>query len=456
MLFLWRQTGAGLQLAMLLQVALACACFVGILGLRLRCRGAARFGAAPALVALVLFPLVVASGISAWAFGAALAGVALTGAGGVAAAAAGSAEALLPLFLAAVCAVALAFVAVLVTAVGSSRAMPAAPAPGPWLPLAGGTLAVLAGGLALLVVGMVAGFNSGLRDPQAILLLRRVATAASCGLGLLLAALILTVAVRGSRAPASAFFKLQSLAALLGVSLGVAAALWGVQAQCAALQAAALTGVPARGWLGVAVRDAAARLGATVELDALIVSVADDGGYRIDGRPAAGLEAVRKRLGALEGGRKVSLQASGVVPYRFVSPVLDAVREAGFASVGLNEPGHAAPTPSTLEVRVRDRPGAECQQSNRVVVGLGDGTVDVNRHPLGRTAELGNRLRDILQARACKAVFLQPEAAARYEQVWGALAALRNAGADPAVVLTPMTAADFLPPPPPPPPPPPR
>lgn len=453
---LWLQAGAGLQLAMLLQIALAFACFLGVLGMRLWCRGAARFGATPAMIAFVLCPLVMASGITTWAIGGALSEVALTGAGGVAATAAGSAEALIPLLLGAACGVALACVAVLVTAIGSSRAAPDTPARGPWLPLASFAVAALAGGLVILVVGMVDAFNSGLRDPQALDVLRRVAATASWGLAFLLVALTVAAAVRASRGPASAFFKLQSLVVLLGVGLGTVAALLGVQAQVAALQAAALTGVPHRGQLGVAVRDAAARFGATVDLDPLILSLGDDGGYWIDGRPAD-LEAVRKRLSALEAGRRVSLQAAGVVPYRFVSPILDAVREAGFARVGLNEPGQAVPTPSTLEVRLRDRPGGECPQQNLVllVVGLGDGTVDVNRHPLGDIEALDSRLRDILQTRACKAVFLRPAATARYEQVLAAMAVLRNAGADPAVMLTPMAAEDFLPPPPAPPPPPP-
>lgn len=95
--------------------------FVGLIGLRLQRRGAARFWAAPAALALCLLPVTLGIAVSGLLLRTALAGLAVTGTGGVAAIAAGSAEALLATVLGLGVTAALTICAVLATALGSSK-----------------------------------------------------------------------------------------------------------------------------------------------------------------------------------------------------------------------------------------------------------------------------------------------------------------------------------------------
>ena len=112
--------------------------FLGVLALRFQRRGAARFWATPAALALCLLPAAVAAAFAAFILRDTLSSMALTGSGGMAAIAGGTAEALTPLFLGLAAACLLTAAAFLTTAFGSSRssAPPAGGVTG-WLLLAG-------------------------------------------------------------------------------------------------------------------------------------------------------------------------------------------------------------------------------------------------------------------------------------------------------------------------------
>src|SRR5689334_1173437 len=105
----------------LVELAVAFLCLAVMVGLRIARRGATRFWMGPAMVALALLPGAVAVGLAAFAFRSVLAGMTLTGAGGVAAVAAGSAEAMIPLLVGLACVAGLTLLALLLVAVGSSR-----------------------------------------------------------------------------------------------------------------------------------------------------------------------------------------------------------------------------------------------------------------------------------------------------------------------------------------------
>ncbi|MBI3932496.1 MAG: hypothetical protein HY317_03715 [Acidobacteria bacterium] len=215
-----------LQAGVLVQLGLLCACFLGIVGLRLLRRGAARFWMAPGVTALVLAPVALASGMTVALFRQTLGGMALTGSGGIAALAAGSAEALIPLLFGLGSVAALAFVGLLVTAIGSSRGEDAGSRGG--MALQGASLAAVAlsAGLVVLSSGMVYAVNAGLRDPEAILTRWRVSLVGSVGLALLLLALVLAATLGAPRGVSRPGARLVSLSALSLSGIGALAGLW--------------------------------------------------------------------------------------------------------------------------------------------------------------------------------------------------------------------------------------
>ena len=81
------------------QLLLFFVCAVVIVVLRFLRRGAARFAAAPAVVAVLLLPVAFACAPTAYALMGVLEALAVTGSGGLAAIAAGLAEALISLFI---------------------------------------------------------------------------------------------------------------------------------------------------------------------------------------------------------------------------------------------------------------------------------------------------------------------------------------------------------------------
>ena len=123
-------------LVLLVQAAVAFACFAAIVGLRFARRGAARFWIGPALVASCLLPGVVAAGLTTLAFRDVLGSTALVGSAGASALAGGAMEALSPLLVGLLSVVGLSLLALPVLAAGTSRVDEAAPSGGAtWAPL---------------------------------------------------------------------------------------------------------------------------------------------------------------------------------------------------------------------------------------------------------------------------------------------------------------------------------
>jgi protein TonB len=233
------------QAGSLAVLALGLMAFVGLVGLRFLRRGAARFWASPAAIALCLLPLALGIAVAGLLLRAALAGLALTGSGGVAAIAAGSAEALFPVVLGLGVTAALAACALLATAVGSAQS--SAPSSGRVAGRAFSALSILLlvslGGLLWLVLSTVTLLNGTQADPSTVasrsrlLLVGPVALlAVSC-----LAAVAATVfAPRGASGIGTKLVSLASIA-LCGVICVVGS--WATWSRWQALERTAMTGV---------------------------------------------------------------------------------------------------------------------------------------------------------------------------------------------------------------------
>src|SRR5512134_2912028 len=169
-MFSLRDMSLLVQAGALAVLAVAFLDFLAMVGLRFLRPGSARFWAAPGALALVLLPAVLAAGVTALSFRETLGGMALVGSGGVAALAAGSAEALIPLLVALAAVAALAFVGLLLTTIGSSRVTEGDSGGGLALPAVALVAVPLSGGLVALLVHTVAAVNAGLRDGPALLL----------------------------------------------------------------------------------------------------------------------------------------------------------------------------------------------------------------------------------------------------------------------------------------------
>ncbi len=227
-----------------LQALLALACFSAMLGLRLARRGAARFWIGPPILALALLPTVAAAGIAARQFRSVLAGTALTGSGGVAALAAGSAESLLPLAVGLLTTAALAGAGTLLTAAGSSKLQEVDAQGGRALamltPLA--TLATFAA--AAWLVTTIEVVNADPHDAAAI---RSRCYAAAWGVGTV-AVLVLGLGVVGvRRAPRGAAplaVKLVPLSALVLAGIAAMAGVAGIHAAVNRLAQIAIAATP--------------------------------------------------------------------------------------------------------------------------------------------------------------------------------------------------------------------
>jgi biopolymer transport protein ExbD len=448
-----------LHAAVLVLLLSAVLCLAGIVILRFLRRGAARFGIGPAASLLALVPAVLAAGVTTWAFHDTLSAIALVGSGGVAALAAGSAEALVPLALGLVCTALLAAAAVLVTAAGSSRVDPAQRGGGWWLPLVSSAVAALVGTVAAVAALMVGTVNTGLRHPGAIQSLWWLAVAGSGTLLLLLVVLMPVAAWRAPRGASSLGVRFASLLAPLVVAAGASAMAVGVYLQIDGLVAAALTGQPYRGALSVMARDALVGLGAEEDPGSVRIRVTRQAAYSVERDPVA-REALKPRLADLAGrGKRLCVQAAGIGPYENVAPVVDAASEGGWTDLGLlTDETEATPCARASAVRMPAAiriAGAKDGMSNPLFIVFNERALEINRNPVTDTDELHLRLSDILAVRRSKAVLLVVLPETSYGRVLNVIDAVRGPGADPVVLMTEDALERHLPPPPPPPPPPP-
>jgi TonB family protein len=230
--------------AVLVVLVATLACFFGVVGLRFLRRGAARFWTVPGSASLVLLPVVLGAGLTAVLFRQALSAMALTGAGGRAALAGGSAEAMLPLAFGLPSAAILAFVALLAAAVGTGRAEGSAPAGGPGLHLGALIVAAGVGGLVVVVLGMVAAVNTRAGVTESILWRLRVSLPGAAILAVALCVLGLAAVLRAPRAASPPTVKLLSLLLLASSGLGAVAGVWTVHRQMRCLLHTGLTGLP--------------------------------------------------------------------------------------------------------------------------------------------------------------------------------------------------------------------
>jgi protein TonB len=226
-------------------VALGLLAFLGLVGLRFLRRGAARFWAAPAALALCLLPVALGALVAGLLLRSTLTGMVLTGAGGVAAIAAGSTEALVPVLLGLGVTAVLTFCAFLATAAGSSRssAPPSSGLAGPALSALSILLLAFLGGLLWLVLSTVGRLNATQIDPQA--LATRLSLLLIGPLALLAVSCVVAVAaaVLAPRGPAGIGTKLVSLASLAFCGVIGVVGLWATWSRWQALEQTALTGL---------------------------------------------------------------------------------------------------------------------------------------------------------------------------------------------------------------------
>lgn len=235
------------QLGTLAVPAIGLLSLVAMVMVRFLRRGSARFWAAPAQVALCLLPGAVGVALTLLSFRRTMSDTALVVGHGVAAVAAGSAEALMPLLAGTLVVALLASCGLLATGIGSARVAPngSGRAGVGWgLQAAALAALLLTSALAGFVVRMIAGFN---QDPRGGLGLRSrldtsVAVAAVLALSLLV--IVLLTLLGAPRVASTMAVKLGSLSAM---SLCGALALTGLYAtyrtsDC--LTSTALTGLP--------------------------------------------------------------------------------------------------------------------------------------------------------------------------------------------------------------------
>jgi TonB family protein len=219
--------------------------FAGLVGLRFQRRGAARFWAFPAALALCLLPLALGVAVAGLLLRQVLVGLAPTGTGGVAAIAAGSTEALLPIVLGLGVTAALTACAFLTTALGSSKS--SAPASSG---LAGFALSALSlfslvflGSLVWLFLSTVALLNGTVADTSTAP--TRLSIVLACAFALVAATFVAALAASffAPRGPSGIGMKLVSLTSLAHCGLLCIVGLWATWARSHALAQTALTGV---------------------------------------------------------------------------------------------------------------------------------------------------------------------------------------------------------------------
>jgi protein TonB len=218
---------------------------IGLLGLRLQRRGAARSWAAPGALALCLLPLALGLGVAGLVLRQVLAGMALTGAGGVAAIAAGSVETLVPLLLGLVASVVLTACAFLTTAVGSSRASDQAGSGlAGWVLLALSTgSVVVVGGLVWMFLSTVALANSPDVSDGTLRARLNLSLAGALALVAVTFACVLASAVLAPRGPSGVGMMLASLTSLAFCGMVLLAGLWGTWSRWQTLSRTAVTGL---------------------------------------------------------------------------------------------------------------------------------------------------------------------------------------------------------------------
>jgi biopolymer transport protein ExbD len=442
--------GALVLLGMALELLAAVAAGLAILALRFFRRGAARFGVAPALAGLALLPLAVGAGTTLLAYRNTLDGLALTGSGGAAALAGGSAESLVPLLLGLLASAGLALAALLVTVVGTSRAPADAAGRGLALPLLALLVVACCGPLVLLLAGLVTAPNAGLLDPRALSFLLWLGAGATAVLSLVVLLLPLAATIGAPRGAPSLGVKGIGVAALALAGAGAVIGSFVVWREMRTLGDAALTGEPYEGAFGAAARDLAVSFGATAVPRPLVVSLAHDGTYRIAMREVA-RESLRATLAAAHDGGppKLALRADDGTPFAAVIPALEAAEAAGWTTLQLMRPGHPG------QVAIGYDPGEAERERHLLFVSVGD-TIELNRNPIADLSALDALLRDVLSTRRWKTVFVVPQPDTAFGLLATFVETIRDAGAEPVVLVTPARAAALPPPPPPPPPPPAR
>ena len=235
---------AGSLVRLAVPMVVAFVCFCAALGLRLARRGAARFWTGPAVTALALLPGVAGVAMSAMGFREVLEGMALTGPGGVAAVAGGSAESLLPMLAGLACVAGLAVCGLLLVAAGTSRVREGAVGGGAASALLSPLQVALALGLVALLVGTIQGVNAGPPDPGGVLLRWRLCFFGSAGLAALLVGQVFVSALRAPRCAAPTAIKLASIASLAAAGVGAVVGSGVVYGRVESLARIALTGAP--------------------------------------------------------------------------------------------------------------------------------------------------------------------------------------------------------------------
>ena len=189
---------------LLVLVALTFVCMAVMVALRFARRGASRFWLGPALIALALLPGAVSVGLAAIALRSVLRGMALTGSGGTAALAAGSAESMTPLLVGLICVAGLTVLGLVLVAAGTSRVEQGAAERGLSLgTLTAPLIVLLTFGLFALLATLISRVNLGAGDPAQVLLLWRGCAfgAAALALGLLVFAAFTAFSAPRGRAP---------------------------------------------------------------------------------------------------------------------------------------------------------------------------------------------------------------------------------------------------------------
>jgi protein TonB len=219
--------------------------FAGLVGLRFQRRGASRFWASPAAIALCLLPVTLGIAVFGLLLRTALTGMALTGSGGVAAIAAGSAEALLPVLLGLGVTTTLAMCALFAIAVGSSKS--SAPSSGGvagWAFSAPSVvLLICLGGLMWLVLSTVALVNRAQPDPSVVAARLTLLLIGPVALVVVTLVAAVVASVFAPRGPAGIGTKLVSLSSIALCGLMSVVGLWATWSRSQALMQTALTGV---------------------------------------------------------------------------------------------------------------------------------------------------------------------------------------------------------------------
>jgi TonB family protein len=214
-----------------------------LLGLRFLRRGLTRFHLAAAFAALALLPTALASLVAAWGMREALGAAALTGSGGVAAISAGCAETLTSLGLGLGSTLALALLAIVVLGAGTSRVPQAEGRPRKGLPLTLASLLVIALAFALVAAELIVAVVL-LKNPPSVASQVTVLLSVSplVGLGLIVVAVWGLVQAPRHRPTTGAILSALALPVVVSVASGLLLA--GVFYVSHCLYQVALTGDP--------------------------------------------------------------------------------------------------------------------------------------------------------------------------------------------------------------------